>query len=58
MQNYITKGVAVLICPETLQNKHFLKILVFHVFDIMALGFVVLRFCRQAGIQHGEDPSL
>ena len=25
MQNYITKGVAVLICPETAQNKHFLN---------------------------------
>ena len=33
MQNYITKGVAALICPETYQNEHFLKILVFPFFD-------------------------
>ncbi len=26
MQNYITKGVPVLICPETCQNKYFLNI--------------------------------
>ena len=33
MQNYITKGMAAFIRPETYQNEHFLKILVFPFFD-------------------------